>query len=44
VKLAGPGQRFVAPLVLGHRIYVPSCENSAGPGQLEAFEIVPLVP
>lgn len=35
--LAGPGYRFMQPLVLGDRIFVTSCQTDEGPGYLEAF-------
>lgn len=39
-ELDGPGQRFTEPLVLDDTVYVPSCDSDAGPGRLEAFELV----
>jgi hypothetical protein len=36
--LAGPGQRFVRPLVRGTTVYVPSCDSDAGPAHLEAYD------
>ena len=38
-QLRGPGQRFVQPLTLDNRIYVPSCSRDSGPSQLEAYEL-----
>ncbi len=40
--IAGRGQRFVLPLVLGDRVYFPSCESNAGPSILEGHRIVGL--
>ena len=37
--LAGPGQRYVEPLVLGDRLYLSSCEGDGGPGHVEAFTL-----
>lgn len=38
--LLGPGYRFVAPLVLGDRVFVPSCEsNTAGDAWLEGYRL-----
>jgi hypothetical protein len=38
--LSGRGQRFIAPLVLGDRIVVTSCESNDGPGHVEAWDVV----
>jgi hypothetical protein len=44
VELRGPGQRFVQPLTVDNRIYVPSCSRDTGPSQIEAFELSPPLP
>jgi hypothetical protein len=41
VPLAGPGYRFVKPLVDGDRIYVPSCATERGPGTIEIHRFSP---
>lgn len=38
-ELAGPGQRYVAPAVVGDTVFVASCTSDAGPGWLEAFDL-----
>ena len=38
-ELTGPGQRFVAPLAIGDRLYVPSCNSDTGPSHLEGFQL-----
>jgi hypothetical protein len=37
--LAGPGYRFTLPLLIGDRIFVPSCQPDQGPSALEVFDI-----
>ena len=37
--LIGPGYRFTQPLMVGDRIFVPSCEPDDGPSRLEIFEL-----
>lgn len=45
VQLAGPGQRYAAPLVFGDGLYLPSCQHTGSPdfnegtAQIEAFTI-----
>jgi hypothetical protein len=36
-ELAGPGFRFAQPLVLGARIFLPSCASDSGPGRIEGY-------
>lgn len=40
VPLAGSGYRFVMPLVVDGKVYVPSCEGNAGPSTLEGYALV----
>lgn len=40
--LNGRGYRFLQPLVLEDRVYLPSCETNAGDAWLEAYRIVTL--
>jgi hypothetical protein len=40
-SLTGPGQRFIRPAVHGDTVYVTSCTGDSGPGQLEAYQLVP---
>jgi hypothetical protein len=37
--LAGPGYRFTQPLLVGERIFVPSCQPDNGPSALEIYDI-----
>lgn len=37
--LAGPGYRFTQPLIVGDRIFVPSCQPDNGPSTLEIYDI-----
>jgi hypothetical protein len=37
--LVGRGYRFLLPLVVGDRIYVPSCESNAGDSWLEGYRL-----
>lgn len=39
--LAGRGYRFVMPLVLGDRVYAPSCASNAGDSSLEGYRLLP---
>lgn len=40
VPLVGRGYRFVEPLVVGDRVYVPTCHTNAGPSYLEGYQVV----
>jgi len=37
--LAGPGYRFIEPLVVGSTVFVTSCDSDAGQGQVEAYDV-----
>src|SRR5690606_16388803 len=39
VELAGRGYRFVMPLVVAARVYLPTCESNAGPSRLEGYRL-----
>lgn len=39
IELAGPGQRYVRPLVVGDRVWVSSCAPGDGAGHLEAYDL-----
>jgi hypothetical protein len=38
-ELRGAGYRFTQPLLLGDRLFIPSCEPDNGPSQLEIYDI-----
>jgi hypothetical protein len=38
-SMLGAGQHFSQPLAIGSDLFIPSCENTAGPGQLEAWRV-----
>ena len=43
-ELQGPGYRFTQPLLVGDRLFVPSCEPDNGPSALEIYDIVAAAP
>jgi hypothetical protein len=38
-ELAGPGYRFIEPLVIGSTVFVTSCDSDSGEGRLEAYDL-----
>ena len=39
-KLKGPGRRYVQPLAVDNKLFVPSCHSNDGPGRLEGYKLV----
>jgi hypothetical protein len=37
--MAGPGYRFTKPLVIGDRVFVPSCRSDDGPSFIEGYDV-----
>ncbi|MEZ4459054.1 MAG: hypothetical protein R3E66_04870 [bacterium] len=39
LPMAGPANRFTKPLVVGNRVYLPSCANDRLGGFVEGYDV-----